>query len=479
MGARLHHDVGEGAEREGILMTTLSPARASQRPGRSPRRRPGPAPAPRVTDALAVLAGIGLGFAVALAFWGESLGALRAPGGWLTLAARLAALIGTYLMLVMVVLMARVPWLERSVGQDRLVRWHRRIGGWPIALIALHIVLVTWGYAEASSVSFVEQFWTFIAHYPDILQAIAAFILLLTAGITSAKIARQHLKHETWWVVHLTLYLALGLAFFHEIHIGVMFLTSPVARWLWTDLWLGVVAAILSFRVGLPLWRNLRHQLRVDSVVQVAPEVYSVIVTGRLLSRLAVSGGQFFQWRFLAPGLWWHAHPYSLSALPHPPYLRVTVKGLGDQSRAVARLRPGTRVIVEGPYGTFTRHRIANNRVVLIGAGVGVTPLRALLEDLPESTAVTFIVRAQSPAHVVHRRELAGLVSRRGGEFHELCGPREEVRLDERTLRRLAGHLHDADVYVCGPSDFTEAVVAAAKRLGARTDRVHYESFAF
>lgn len=460
-------------------MTAINPARVGGQSGRPSRRRPGPAPAPRVTDALAVVAGIGLGVAVALAFWGESLGALSAPGGWVTLMGRLAALVGTYLMLVMVVLMSRLPWLERSVGQDRLVRWHRRIGGWPIVLIALHIVLVTWGYAEASSVGVLKQFWTFIVHYPDILQAIGAFVLLVTAGVTSAKIARKRLKHETWWMVHLTLYLALGLAFFHQIHIGVMFLTSPVARWLWTGIWLAVIAVILSFRVALPLWRNLRHQLRVDSVVEVAPDVYSVIVTGRLLSRLAVSGGQFFQWRFLTPGLWWHAHPYSLSALPRPPYLRVTVKGLGDHSRAVAQLRPGTRVIVEGPYGTFTRHRIETNRVVLIGAGVGVTPLRALLEDLPPSTAVTFIVRAQSAGHVVHGRELAQLVSRRGGEYHELCGPREIVRLDERTLRGLVGNLHDADIYICGPDEFTAAIVHSAKRLGARAERVHYEAFAF
>jgi predicted ferric reductase len=428
---------------------------------------------------LAIIAGIGLGFAVALAFWGESLGALHAPGGWYTLAGRLSALVGTYLMLVMVVLMSRIPWLERSVGQDRLVRWHRRIGGWPIILIALHVILVTWGYAQASSVSFLKQFWTFIVHYPDILQAIAAFLLLVTAGITSAKIARQRLRYETWWMVHLCLYLALGLAFFHQIHIGVMFLTSPVTRWLWIAIWLGVVASVLSFRVGIPIWRNFRHQLRVDSVVQVAPDVYSVIVSGRLLSRLAVSGGQFFQWRFLAPRLWWHAHPYSLSALPRPPYLRVTIKGLGDQSRAVARLKPGTRVIVEGPYGTFTRHRLMASRVVLIGAGVGVTPLRALLEDLPLSTEVSVVVRARSSAHVVHGGELAELVAHREGHYYELCGTRDEVQLDERTLRGLVGNLHDADVYVCGPSDFTDAVVVTARRLGARADRLHFETFAF
>ncbi len=459
-------------------MIAPSPSRPVA-PPRRPRRRPGPAPAPRVTDALAVIAGIGLGLAVAMAFWGESLGALRAPGGWYTLAARLAALVGTYLLLVMVVLMSRIPWLERSVGQDRLVRWHRRIGGWPIVLIALHIVLVTWGYAQASSVGFFEQFWIFMVHYPDILEAVGAFILLVTAGVTSARIARRRLKYETWWVVHLCLYLALGLAFFHQIRIGVMFLTSPVTRWVWIAMWVGAVVSVASFRVAIPVWRNLRHRLRVDSVTQEAPGVYSVIVKGRQLSRLAVSGGQFFQWRFLTPGLWWHAHPYSLSALPRPPFLRVTIKGLGDQSRAVAHLRRGTRVLVEGPYGTFTRHRLTANRVVLIGAGVGVTPLRALLEDLPPSMDVTVVVRAQSPAHSVHGGELAELVARRKGRYHELHGSRDEVRLDERSMRGLLGNLHDADVYICGPNDFTETIAAIARRLGARSERLHFESFSF
>jgi predicted ferric reductase len=428
---------------------------------------------------LATIAGIGLGVAIAMALWGESLGALRVPGGWVTLAARLAALTGTYLMLVMVVLMSRIPWLERSVGQDRLVRWHRRIGGWPIGLIALHIVLVTWGYAEASSVGFFKQFWTFLVRYPDIPESLAAFALLVTAGVTSAKIARRRLKYETWWIVHLCTYLALGLAFFHQIRIGVMFLTSPVLRVVWIAIWVAVVVSVVSFRVAIPVWRNLRHRLRVGSVVQEAPDVYSVIVAGRQLSQLAVSGGQFFQWRFLAPGLWWHAHPYSLSALPRPPFLRVTIKGLGDQSRAVARLKKGTRVIVEGPYGTFTRHRLTTRRVVLIGAGVGMTPLRALLEDLPPSTDVSVVVRAKSADHVVHGREVADLVAQREGHYFELVGSRDEVRLDERALRGLVGTLHDADVYVCGPAEFTEAVVATARRLGARPTRLHFETFTF
>ena len=453
------------------------PARREAR-GR-PRRRPGHAPVPHVVITLSILARVGLAVVVVLAFWGESIGSLEARGGWLTLGGRLAGLVGTYLMLVMVILVSRLPWLERSVGQDQLVRWHRRIGGWPIGLIALHVLLITWGYAQLTSVSFLRQLWTFIMHYPDILESAVALALLTMAGVTSARIVRRRVEYETWWVVHLYIYLALGLAFFHQIKIGVMFLGHPVTRALWISLWVVAALSVASFRVALPVIRNLRHQLRVSSVREETPGVYSVVVTGRQINQLAVSGGQFFQWRFMTRELWWHAHPYSLSALPKAPYIRVTVKGLGGHSNAMAHLKSGTRVIVEGPYGTFTRHSLSSKRVLLVGAGVGVTPLRALLEDLPQSIQVTVLIRATVPEDVVHRQEFVDLVAKHRGNFHELIGTRDQVRFSTKALHDLVGDLRDVDVYVCGPESFTQLVVIAALQLGARSERIHLETFSF
>lgn len=446
--------------------------------GRS-RRRPSHAPVPHVVATLSILARVGLVAVVILAFWGESLGSLEARGGWVTLGGRLAGLVGTYLMLVMVILISRVPWLERSVGQDQLVRWHRRIGGWPIGLIALHVLLITWGYAQLTSVGFLRQFWTFLAHYPDILESAVALALLTMAGVTSARIVRQRVEYETWWIVHLYIYLALGLAFFHQIKIGVMFLGQPINRALWIALWLVPAVSVVFFRLALPVIRNLRHQLRVSSVHEETPGVYSVVVTGRQINQLAVSGGQFFQWRFMTRELWWHAHPYSLSALPQAPYMRVTVKGLGGHSSAMAHLSPGTRVMVEGPYGTFTRHSMSSKRALLVGAGVGVTPLRALLEDLPQSVKVTVLIRESVPEDVVHRQEFVDLVSQRRGVLHELIGTRDQVRFSTKALHDLVGSLRDVDVYVCGPESFTQMVVTAAQQLGARPDRIHLETFSF
>jgi predicted ferric reductase len=445
----------------------------------TPRSRPGHPPRRRVADALAALAGLGLGVTLGLVITGETRGSLAAPGGWLIAGGRLAGFTGAYLMLVMVVLIARLPWLERAVGQDRLVRWHRRIGPWPLGLITAHVVLITLGYAQLAKVGALRQLWVFLSSYPDLLAAAVGFCLLVMAGITSIKIARRHLKYETWWFVHLYTYLALALAFAHQITTGGSFVGHPLTRAVWIAIWILTAGVVIVFRVAQPIIRSLRHQLRIAAVCQEAPGVYSVICSGRRLDRLAVSGGQFFKWRFLTKELWWHAHPYSLSALPQPPYLRVTIKGLGDQSSAVAALKPGTRVAIEGPYGAFTQHARQTDRVALIGAGVGITPLRALLEDLPMSVEVSVIIRASTPEDIVHRDEVASLVEQRGGQFHEVIGSRHHVRLDARALRRLVPDLAGRDLYICGPNAFSESLVVAALKLGVQRDRIHQETFAF
>lgn len=456
-------------------MTHDAPVRDAGRVG----RRPAPPPRHGFVDACAAVAGVGLGAVVASVILGESRGSLAATGGLATAAGRLAGLTGTYLILIMVVLIARLPWLERTVGQDQLIRWHRRVSPWAIGLISAHVLLITIGYAQAAKSSALGEAWLLLRSYRDILAAAVGFGLLVLAGVTSYRAVRRRLRYETWWVVHLYLYLGLALAFAHQILTGVSFIGHPLVRALWIAIWLSTAGLVLVFRVGQPAWRSLRHRLRVVEVRSEAPGVVSVICQGRDLDKLPVSGGQFFLWRFLTRQQWWQAHPYSLSALPQPPYLRFTVKGLGDSSRELAALRPGTRIAFEGPYGAFTDHARVADGVLLVAAGVGVTPLRALLEDLPRRANVVVIVRASTAADLVHRAEIAALVKDRHGRLHELIGSRHKVRLTARTLRHLVPDVADRDVYICGPEGFGAEVVTAAARLGVADEQIHMEAFDF
>jgi ferredoxin-NADP reductase/DMSO/TMAO reductase YedYZ heme-binding membrane subunit len=432
-----------------------------------------------VVDALAALAGLGLGITIALGISAESAGSLHAAGGLTTAAGRMAGLVAAYGMVVVVVLVARLPPLERAVGQDRLVRWHRRLGPWPLYLVTAHAALITIGYARAAHDGLLHQLGQLIWTYPGILASTAGFVLLIAAGVTSYRKARRRMAYETWWSVHLYTYLALFLAFSHQVDTGASFVGHPAARAWWTALWVGALVLVVGCRVGLPLWRSLRHRVRVVGVRHEGPGAYSVLLEGRRLDRLPVAGGQFLQWRFLRPALWWQAHPYSLSAVPTGRHLRITVKDLGDHSRSLARLRPGTRAAIEGPYGAFTADGSAGDRVLLVGAGVGSTPIRALLQDLPARADVVALLRGSTAEDLVLRDEIAEHVARRGGRLHELVGPRERVPLDAAALRRLVPDLARRDVYVCGPDGFTELLVDALREAGVPKPRIHRESFAF
>jgi ferredoxin-NADP reductase len=235
---------------------------------------------------------------------------------------------------------------------------------------------------------------------------------------------------------------------------------------------------VLAYRVGLPVLRSVRHRLRVAEVHPEGPGVVSVICQGEHLDRLPVSGGQFLFWRFLTPNMWWQAHPYTLSALPQPPYLRLTVKGVGDHSSALARLTPGTRVAIEGPYGVFTRHSQRRPRVLLIAAGIGVTSVRALLEDLPRGAKPVVVLRAARREDLVLGTEIADLVKRRGGQLHELTGNRAQAVIDQYSLRRMVPDLTERDVYVCGPEGFVTEIVELVRWLGVPDEVIHHEAYA-
>jgi predicted ferric reductase len=458
--------------------TVLTPAAQRGKGRRTPARPSAPRPRPALARTGLVAAGLGLGAVAALAVTDETGSQLTAPGGAATFLGSLTGLVGTYLALMMVLLVSRIPAIERVLGQDGLLRWHRRLAPWPISLLVAHALFITIGYAQAASTGTWHEVGVLLTRYPDVLTATVGLGIMCFIGVISLRAIRRRLSRETWWLVHLYMYLALAISFAHVLALGPSFVGHPLTRIVWSVVWAATAGLVLCYRFGLPLVRSLRHRLVVAEVRREGPGVTSVICSGRHLDKLAVAGGQFFFWRFLTPRMWWQAHPYSLSAMPQPPYLRLTVKGVGDHSASLARLRPGTKVVVEGPYGAFTKFAQHRRRALLVAAGIGVTALRSLLEDLPRNSAPVVLLRASREEDMVLAKEVAELVRYRHGRLHELVGPREEASLDERSLPRLVPDLDQRDIYVCGPEGFVTAVVGLARRLGVPDEAIHHEAYA-
>ncbi|MCU1461848.1 MAG: oxidoreductase [Acidimicrobiales bacterium] len=421
--------------------------------------------------------------AVVLGLWVRHGGVhtLDKPGGALIAAGQLTGLIGTYAVLVQLLLMSRIGWLERHVGFDRLAVWHRWNGFAAVSLLASHAVFITLGYATEGRQSIPAQLGDFIRHYPDVLMSIVGLALFVAIAVTSVRAARRRLTREAWYALHLYAYLAVALAFAHQLSVGTDFSTDRLARVWWIALYLAVFGAILAWRVGRPMRFNARHRLRVLEVRPESVGVVSVYIGGRDLDRIGARAGQFFLWRFLTGTGWARAHPFSLSAAPNSRFLRITIKELGDDTGRMQRLRPGTRVFAEGPYGTFTAERRTRRDVALIAGGIGITPLRALVESLDADAGdVTLLYRVVSDHDLAFRDELARL-ARRGLQVHELVGPEigddRTDRLGVPALRALIPDIARRDVYVCGPPAMLDALRRRLRVLGVSRRHVHFERF--
>jgi ferredoxin-NADP reductase len=293
---------------------------------------------------------------------------------------------------------------------------------------------------------------------------------------------RRRVSYHTWYFLHLYTYIALALSFAHQFNTGADFATHPLNRVIWGAMY-GVVAALLiAYRGGRPLARMWRHRFVVVGTMSEGPGLTSVYVSGRRLQELDAEAGQFFMWRFLTREGWWQAHPFSLSAAPNGRWLRLTVKALGDYSAKVARLRPGTKVLVEGPYGAFTDRRRRQGKVLFIAAGVGVTPLRALFESTVTGPGGSvFIYRAGAPGDLALRAELDDIAAHRQAPAHYLVGSRRDhpEYLGPDHIKSLVRDVAERDVYLCGPAGFSEMVSSSLRALGVPQRQIHTESFEF
>ncbi len=413
----------------------------------------------------------------------------------LTACGRLTGLVVVDLLLIQFLLAARVPWVDRAYGIDRALKAHRVLGRVSLPLVLIHVETLVIAYAVQAHLSpwvgwAVEPF-RMLSDVPDMLTAFAGTVLIVAVAVTSVRIARRKMSYERWHLVHLTAYAAVGLSIPHQLSIGSDLTRNGVVKAYWIALYVLVATSVVWWRILVPVIRTLRHGMRVESVTEELPGTWSVRITGRNLDRLPARSGQFLGWRFLSRGLWSTAHPWSLSSMPDGRHLRITVRDLGDHSRLLADLRPGTRVAVEGPYGAFTTAVRTHDRVLLVAAGIGVTPVRAVLEELVRHhTAapghVTVIVRVDDVDLIPLREELEHLTSVGGHQLHLLAGPPVRGSWlpsglpggdDAARVRELVPDLNLHDVYVCGPPPWMTLVHHSLRKAGLRRGQVHDERF--
>jgi predicted ferric reductase len=434
--------------------------------------------------------------AAAISLWladGGAAGFATAAGS-VTALGVLSGLAGMDLVLLMLLLAARLPVIDETVGHDRALDFHRRLGKPVLYLLVAHGILILVGYGLAEGLDPVTEAVALWLLVPDMWLAFISLILFLTVVVTSLVAVKRRFPYEFWYGIHLLTYAAVLASLPHQFSVSGLFAEGTWQRWYWLAICLATGAALAYYRIVQPIITTRRHQLTVSRVVPVAAGVMSIEMTGRRLDTMGGTGGRFFIWRFLARGQWWHAHPFSLSSEPlrvdasGHGILRITVRNLGSGSARLSALRPGTKVVIEGPYGNFSSTARSRDHVLMVGAGIGITPLRALLETTPFGRGnATVILRGHNEQELYLADEILELCRRREATLFHVTGPRSTANPDAWLpdhavqagfrLQDYAPYLSRADVYVCGPSGWASKVIADARSSGVGKEQLHFERF--
>ena len=375
------------------------------------------------------------------------------------------------------ILAARMPWMERSLGLDRMLIWHRIAGDMMGLLLGVHVFT-----SVMAEMRMRGGLWSTIldltGREPYMAWAAAGTFIITVVIISSLKNLRNKLSYETWYLMHLTSYIGIALSFSHQITLGTVLSGDKLIRFLWGVLFVYAIVLVAAARWSSVI-TSMRHPLRVEEVRFETDDTISVVLGGRNIENYAGEGGQFIMVRQLKRGHWWKANPYSLSAAPTSAGMRITVKDRGDASNALFSLRPGDKVSVEGPYGTATPEIFDDARPLFIAGGVGVTPVRALLETLDMNSRPLVLLRARKIEDIPHYREIVRLTEERGGEIRLVLGRTAQLKTADPfsapILSSLIPDLSNCVAFVCGPTSLTFAARKGLHEAGLPKSRIHLE----
>jgi predicted ferric reductase len=393
-------------------------------------------------------------------------------------------LVGLMIIATSFILAARYNWVAQPFGLDAVMLFHRRMALVGFCAIIAHLALLSY-----LNIGLLTRLWL-----PWHLQLGRLAILLMTGQIViSIYRAGLRLEFEKWKLTHRLLGLAvLVVAFVHGLLSSGAFAPWPlrvvvliaVAAAFWSILWSQI------FRPGQ--LKFFRYQIA--DVREISRGLWQVKLQPANGGRaLRYEPGQFAFFHFSrsgadAPG---EEHAWTIASSPsEPDGLMLAIKELGDFTRTIGASKPGDLVAVHGPFGRFShRFHSADDELVFIAAGIGITPFRSMLRwitDRAENRRVLLLYANKSSAEIPFYEELAAFQNRSGGLVrvaHVISRPDEHwtgekghINID--LIRKYcSGDLTGKTFWICGPGGFTGTMISALRSAGVAADKIHNEAF--
>lgn len=401
--------------------------------------------------------------------------ASSAPGDWLNFLGRIAGIAGFGMLLVAAAVSFRLPGVDRWFGGlTKLWNTHHLLGCGAFLLLLVHPLLLAMAAVPLSlSVAIGVLF------PPDGGGAVwLGWIALVSMMVFMAPSLGFFgpPKYQRWKSIHRLSAVTAVFGLVHTLALSRS-IESPYSEWLWWTLATLALAA-LAYGLILARWRH-RYPYRVSVVHRVAPNVVELSLEA-LARPMAYRAGQFVYLCHQQRNLHGRGeeHPYTLSSSPDEAVLRVAVKDLGDASRALQSVVPGTAVALTGPYGDFFPQ--SSGRELWIAGGIGITPFLGRLRWLAgrgEAVDIGLIYCVQDEARALFVEELRQLNATLPGfnltvHYFYQHGP-----LSSDFLRYHCRDIASREVYICGPGPLLQLARDLALANGVSRRRLHTEEF--
>lgn len=411
------------------------------------------------------------------------LGESPPPGGFLVDFSVALGFIGLSMMGLQFALVARFQSMAAPFGEDAVVQFHRQIAPVATVLILAHpLLLIVRDSGVIALFDPVTAPWR--ARF-----AVASTVCLVAVVLTSVWRRRLRIRYEVWQALHAVL--AVAAVVFALAHIALVgrYVDTPWKQALWAVM----TAAFLGLIAWVRLVRPLRRLRRPWEIVRVdAERGATTTITLRPVGHpgFRFEPGQFGWITVGRSPFAFTQHPFSFSSSAETEgSVQMSIKALGDFTRGVARIRPGTRVHLDGPHGVFSPDRNEGPGFALIAGGVGIGPVISMLRTFADRgdrrpCALFYAVRTLEEATFLDEvRELEGRLDLTVVLVPEDPPPDwtgERGRIDGAVLRRwLPERYRRMQFFICGPPPMLDAMEAALAGIGVPAAHVHTERFVF
>lgn len=378
---------------------------------------------------------------------------ITGAGAVLNYLGRLTGIAGLALMLVSGALICRVPGADRPFGGlTKMWQLHHRLGGAAFLLILAHPLLLALAAAEHSPKAAVAT----LIPSPSAISVWLGWAALLSMMVFLAPGFGffGNTPYQRWKGIHRLSGLSITLALIHTVMLERT-IASPWDNILWSILALLAIVSVAYRFVFSRFWGKCPY--RVDRVTPRANNVVELSLQPRG-GHIDYMPGQFVYMtprdKTLVAGCG-EEHPYTLSSAPGESNLRVAIKDLGDASRAIQDITPGSEVDIEGPYGDFFPRSGADPGPELwIAGGIGITPFLSRLRDMEltgNEQDIHLVYCVQDEERALFAEELTALESRLGGYHLVMHFFYREGPLNGDFIIRHCPDYSERRAFICGP----------------------------